>query len=120
LRPDPTGHDRHVVDREPFDHRVDGGFDAFGFEFARQMFFPELSRACCSGDNSDPIAFPPSVETVASAEVPGAFSGSPAKAKLAPKVEAIIAPAFFSTSRRLTLFCGIPMPPQQRPNTQLL
>ena len=42
LAPDPTGHDRHVVDREPFDHRVDGGFGAFGFEFARQMFFPEL------------------------------------------------------------------------------
>jgi hypothetical protein len=31
-----------MVDRGPFDHRVDGGLGALIFELASQMFFPEL------------------------------------------------------------------------------
>jgi len=42
LATDPACHDRHVVDRGAFDHRVDGGLGALGFELASQMFFPDL------------------------------------------------------------------------------
>ena len=34
LATDSASHDRHVVDRGPFDHRVDGGPGALGFELA--------------------------------------------------------------------------------------
>ena len=42
LATDPACHDRHVVDRGPFDHRIDGGLGVFEFELASQMFFPDL------------------------------------------------------------------------------
>jgi hypothetical protein len=39
----------HVVDRGLFDHRVDGGLGAPGFELASHMFFPELLHGLLFG-----------------------------------------------------------------------
>jgi hypothetical protein len=42
--PDPTGHDRHMVDVGPFDHCVDGSPGALDLKLAGQMFFPKFHQ----------------------------------------------------------------------------